>query len=495
MSYSLVLLPFASLRNIKPGQLTGSGMIVDSAFVPFVHQADAAAGQAGLTMLVNQAFRRAGQPVEDARVPPASNSQHLIGRALDANLLENGRMWGSGLSDPASAISPAASPAVAQFLDLMRRAGFRWGGAWTPPDRVHWDAWVDPQGAEYQAKYRLFQNQDVSGMASSGVLPSAAPPVVAQAAGGDEPRMPSTGGPDLSTPSWLTQDVGRHAAWLPQAVRTLGIAGAYAQRWSTLPADIQAIITGMNIPPWMIALVPTDAAVQDEIFKQFRFMVTLAGDPPRGAVARRAEQLLMFGGCAQLPTPGDSKTGVSLGAEGCTAAMSKYILAQLKREYPAELAWMSDALTTSQYSPQMLSLLQKAGAQGYVQIVTRPFAALRPADILPGSLMVAQKPGGTHVFGWTRVAAGWNWDPGDKMAIGNTGLAQFGDRMILAQEYVTDHPEKAGELIHNEHGPINSTNVVYAGGKPDLSNPRTNVYAVQASSFILVNLVTPAAVA
>ena len=47
------------------------------------------------------------------------------------------------------------------------------------------------------------------------------------------------------------------------------------------------------------------------------------------------------------------------------------------------------------------------------------------------------------------------------MAIGNTGLPQYGDRMILAQEYVTGNPAAPGELEHNQHGPVNAANVVY----------------------------------
>jgi len=294
------------------------------------------------------------------------------------------------------------------------------------------------------------------------------------------------------TPSWFTQDVARGAQWLPDNIRQLGVNGAYQQRWSSLPDDIKSTITQMSIAPWMIALVPMDAGAQDEIFKQFRFMPELAGSPPANPIAARVEALLIFGGAAQLPTPGDNQTGVSLGEEGCTAAISKYVLAVLKEEFSQALAAMSDALTICQSSSQMQTLLQQAAQQGIVELNSTPFALLTAADIQPGSLTIAQKPGGTHVFGWTRVPQGWNWDPSDKMAIGNTGLPQFGDRLILAQEYVTGNPQQAGELTHNQHGPINSQNIVYVDGKPDLSNPGTNVYAVQGSNFILANLIDSA---
>ncbi|MBV9860978.1 MAG: hypothetical protein JO267_02400 [Alphaproteobacteria bacterium] len=288
------------------------------------------------------------------------------------------------------------------------------------------------------------------------------------------------------------RDVQRRARWLPESIKMGGLAAAYQQRWRTLPDDVQATLTAMRIPQWMIALISTEPGPQDEILKQFRFMTDLAGDPPTNAIAARAEQLLIFGGSAQLPTPGDNTTGASLGAEGCTAAMSKYVVAVLMAEFPQQLGRLSPALATSQSSVETRSLFQAAAQQGLVQLYSRAFAQLTPNDFQPGSLTIAQKPGGTHVFAWTRVPAGWNWDPSDKMAIGNTGLVQFGDRMILAQEYVTGHPELPGELEHNQHGPINSRNVIYVDGKPDLTDPRTNVYAVQGSNFILIRFVDPA---
>lgn len=101
--------------------------------------------------------------------------------------------------------------------------------------------------------------------------------------------------------------------------------------------------------------------------------------------------------------------------------------------------------------------------------------------------MIAQKPSGTHVFGWTRVPTAWRWNRNNKMAIGNTGLPQFGDRMILAQEFLTDDPDDAYEARHNTHGPINSRQVIYRGGKADLADPGTNVYAVRGSHFIIVS--------
>lgn len=288
-------------------------------------------------------------------------------------------------------------------------------------------------------------------------------------------------------PAWFAHDVARRARWLPASIRELGLAEAYRRRWASLTDDARAILEERNIPAWMIALIPTAPTQQDEIMKQFVFMADLAGPPAASKLAQRAEQLLIFGGAAQLPTPGDRSSGASLGAEGCTAAMSKYILAQLKIEYPQELARMSDALTNCQSSAELKNLCEQAARTGILHIERRPFAQLKADDVRPGSLTIAQKPGGTHVFGWTRVPLVWNWSPGDKMAIGNTGLAQYGDRMILAQEYISGDALENVANPHNDHGPINSRDVVLVGGRPNLEDPHTNVYAARGSDFILVN--------
>lgn len=292
-------------------------------------------------------------------------------------------------------------------------------------------------------------------------------------------------------PAWLRADIQRRAKWLPQPIRDLGLDQAYRQRLDTLPEDVHSILGNLKIPPWMIALIPAAPALQGEILAQLRFMLDLAGEPPANPIAARLERLLLFGGAAQLPTPGDEASGLGLGAEGCTAAISKYVLAQLEIDFPVELAAMSRRLASTQSSIEMQRLFEAAEKIGIVTAESKPFGRLNYRDFRPGSLSIARKPGGTHTFGWARVPTGWNWEPCAMMAIGNTGLPQFGDHMILAQEYVTCDPAASP---HNAHGPIDSRNILYRDGKPDLSDARTNVYAAQGSNFLLINFVAASSV-
>ncbi|KYG66224.1 hypothetical protein AZI86_03950 [Bdellovibrio bacteriovorus] len=292
-----------------------------------------------------------------------------------------------------------------------------------------------------------------------------------------------------ATPAWFFQDVKRGASWLPQLIKDVGLNEAVQQRFYQLPSDVQLALDKARIPAWMIALIPIDPAKQTEIHNQLRHMLNLAGTPASSAIGQRAEQLLIFAGAAQLPTPGEEKTGRSLGPEGCTAAMSKYIIAQLSVEFREQLANMPWRLGELQSSVEMKSIAIKAYNSGAAWLTVQevPFANLQNYHVPPGSIMIAQKPGGTHVFGWSRVPRIWGWNPTDKIAIGNTGLPQFGDRMILAQEILADDPTAAINYVHNPHGPINGRQVVYQGNKPVLSDPRTNVYAAQGSSFIIIS--------
>lgn len=295
------------------------------------------------------------------------------------------------------------------------------------------------------------------------------------------------------TPPWIKEDVARKAAWLPASIRQMGLQAAYAKRMNQFPESARSILISRSIPYWMIALTPTEPGVQQEILDQIKNVNQLAGQAPESDLAKRSEELLVFAGALQIPSPGDNKSGKSLGSQGCTAALTKYILAQLKIEFPQRLADMPDELTKTQSSVEMKSILIKLAQKGtlWLEVKKYPFADLKTNLVLPGSLMIGEKSGGTHVIAWTRVPSTWGWQSSDKMAVANTGLPQFGPpRMILAQEYVSEDPKEYDpkyEYKHNEHGPINGRQVVYVKGKADSSDPRTNAYAVAGSAFIFMN--------
>ncbi|RYZ93639.1 MAG: hypothetical protein EOP06_00285 [Proteobacteria bacterium] len=294
--------------------------------------------------------------------------------------------------------------------------------------------------------------------------------------------------PVQSIPVWFKDDLARKASWLPRELRTRPLASVVNEKWNLLPQEIQSVLRRQSIPAWQIALLPLATAKRDEILNQLAMSYELAGPPATSAVARRLEQLLIFAGAGQLPTPGDRLTGKSLGAEGCTAAVAKYVLAQLMIEFPAELRSLPTGLAQTQSSVEMKQLFQLAARRSptIIRVSEKSFSRLNNSVVPVGSIMIAQKPGGTHTLAWARVPAAWNWNEFDKIAIANTGLPEFGQRMILAQEYLTNVELRNASNLHNAHGPINSHNVAFVAGRPDLSDPRTNVYAVKGSNFLII---------
>lgn len=290
-----------------------------------------------------------------------------------------------------------------------------------------------------------------------------------------------------SAPPWFERDLSRGAPWIPRAIAQKGWQQAGLDHYLALPSDVQAVLYKMGAPLWMMALMPTDASSQNEIIQQLRLVGELRGAAPVGTLAERSEKLLLIAGILRLPTPGDKNTGRSLGAEGCTAALMRYVLSEIKLEFPDRMAWLPESIETSQSSSEFGAFVKRVAQMpnGPLEVFNLPYESLSIASVRPGDLMIGQKPGGAHMLAWARVPSGWNWSSDSILAIANTGLAQFGERMILAQEYLTGSPT---EPMHNDHGPLNSGQVVRNGGRVDLSDPRTNVYAAKNASFLVIRL-------
>ncbi len=129
-------------------------LVLDAAFLPDLRALDGAAAARGLIILVNQVFRRQGDAVSGAIVPPSTRSQHLIGHALDLNLMD-GRVVNNSALQIAGKWTPAAKDFAAHAMGL----GLRWGAKFSPTDPVHFDRRVDAGAALWDAKFLLNQQQ------------------------------------------------------------------------------------------------------------------------------------------------------------------------------------------------------------------------------------------------------------------------------------------------------------------------------------------------
>jgi hypothetical protein len=127
-------------------------IVVHKDFVASLGDINQAAVDAGVLFQVNQTMRIAGAPVGGAVVEPASSSQHLIGNAVDFNIIDGGKTIHS------SKMKWADLPQAAKdFITAVKAADLRWGGDWEKRDPIHFDAFLDPKGPDFKILYFLNQ--------------------------------------------------------------------------------------------------------------------------------------------------------------------------------------------------------------------------------------------------------------------------------------------------------------------------------------------------
>ncbi|MDR1220161.1 MAG: M15 family metallopeptidase [Treponema sp.] len=109
----------------------------------------------GLEIKVQGAgFRSANVLVENAVVPPSETSNHLVGHAVDINIVYNGVLYNSSSLRSYNALPHA----IKNFITGCKRAGMRWGGDFSTPDPVHFDDNLYLRDkATYNRLYLLYQ--------------------------------------------------------------------------------------------------------------------------------------------------------------------------------------------------------------------------------------------------------------------------------------------------------------------------------------------------
>jgi hypothetical protein len=160
-SYSQFLDDFKTIQNPTVGD---DDMVVDADFTGSLGLLNTAAKDAKVKLYITQAFRVAGVPVSGAVVTPATKSQHLIGHAIDCNILDGQtRVNSSAFADGTE------TDAADKFVKASKDAGLRWGGDFHPVDYVHFDDYVEPHSDAYLMRY--FFNQRT--IAKQQPIPSA----------------------------------------------------------------------------------------------------------------------------------------------------------------------------------------------------------------------------------------------------------------------------------------------------------------------------------
>jgi len=117
------------MSNIKDKPTSGNSIVINKDFIPYAQMLNAAAKSAGVTLLITGHFRPYGYVVTGAKYPPAQNSPHKAGMALDVNVITSG---GSLCN-----YDCLSNGNQRTFIRAATAMGISWGGDLRSPDYVH----------------------------------------------------------------------------------------------------------------------------------------------------------------------------------------------------------------------------------------------------------------------------------------------------------------------------------------------------------------------
>jgi hypothetical protein len=147
ISLSLVLFMIGSAFAQTPElYLVGSSnfdndIVIEAGFLRYIEVMDNLADANNIQIKVQQSFRRADGQITGNIVPPADRSNHLVGHAIDINLVHNGVWYNS--SNMTLANYNNLPQAIRNFISGCENAGMRWGGRFSPADPVHFDSGIN----------------------------------------------------------------------------------------------------------------------------------------------------------------------------------------------------------------------------------------------------------------------------------------------------------------------------------------------------------------
>lgn len=113
---------------------------------------DRVAGQQKVQLRLNQTFRVQGIAPRGAVVAPATRSQHLVGHAVDLNIVVGTTVVTSGLLNSIKAPKEATA-----FVDAVKKQGLRWGGDFRATDPPHFDQPVASSTEDYEMNFFFCQ--------------------------------------------------------------------------------------------------------------------------------------------------------------------------------------------------------------------------------------------------------------------------------------------------------------------------------------------------
>ncbi|MDX1655038.1 MAG: peptidoglycan-binding protein [Candidatus Competibacteraceae bacterium] len=146
-----------ALKAFSGSQFVGKAVLADEDFIPLLERLNQLAAREGILIHVTSSARQQGGSVPGAIVRPASRSNHLIGHAIDMNLVMGGDFFNSRAL---GSFSTLPGP-IQTFLNAVRNDNdLRWGGDFTTPDPVHIDDGFNlKDSAGWDDKFPIIQEQ------------------------------------------------------------------------------------------------------------------------------------------------------------------------------------------------------------------------------------------------------------------------------------------------------------------------------------------------
>jgi len=122
------------IRTVSYANYLGAHIEVHNDFVQHIQQINDYAGQSNVKVYITSSFRK-NASVGGAIVPPATKSNHMVGHAIDMNVMYNGNTLCNSVC-----LAGTMPPAVHTFIQKIRNdPALRWGGDFTERDTVHID--------------------------------------------------------------------------------------------------------------------------------------------------------------------------------------------------------------------------------------------------------------------------------------------------------------------------------------------------------------------
>jgi len=123
-----------TFKNIGQPIVNNTEFVVSKIVFNMIELMNKTAKNLSITIKINQALRKHGVKVTGSVVPPATKSQHLIGHAIDCNIVD-GSSWNTSTDFKKKKQTENSD----KFIMEMKKNLYRWGGNFSHVDTPHFD--------------------------------------------------------------------------------------------------------------------------------------------------------------------------------------------------------------------------------------------------------------------------------------------------------------------------------------------------------------------